>query len=117
MARLSTGRSLLAIDEPERHLHPALLGRVIALLEGLDDGAPVLLSTHSTACSNSSMTLLPPFGVQPGTGKAVIARIDPAVLPQWLEFGDFGRLRAAGYLSSVVKSPSAAPVADSGRTK
>lgn len=47
MTRLNAGRSLLAVDEPELHLHPALLGRVISLLSNLDGGAPVILTTHS----------------------------------------------------------------------
>lgn len=108
IARLNKGRSLLAIDEPELHLHPALLGRVMALLGGLDDGVPIVLSTHS----DRVLELLddPADAVRVCSldeGKATIARLDAEALPKWLEtYGDVGKLRESGYLRRVLAKPA-----------
>lgn len=40
-------RSALVFDEPEVHLHPALLGRVAWLLEGASQSCPTVVATHS----------------------------------------------------------------------
>ena len=105
MCRLNEGRSLLAIDEPELHLHPSLLGRVISLLQSLD--SPVLVSTHS----DRVLELLedPAAAVRVCSlegSRAVVSRLDPVELQRWLEqFGDMGQLRASGYLSRVLQTP------------
>jgi len=104
MARLNHGRSLLAVDEPELHLHPSLLGRVVSLLTGIDGGAPLILCTHSDRVLEllddpvSATRVCSLDG-----GKAVVSRIDGVELPRWLErFGDLGQLRASGYLHRVL---------------
>lgn len=104
LARLNPGRSLLAVDEPELHLHPSLLGRVVTMLASLPGGAPVVLSTHS----DRVLELLddPADAVRVCSligSRAEVSRIDAEELPRWLEqFGDLGQLRAAGYLSRVL---------------
>ena len=111
LARLSGGRSLLAIDEPERHLHPALLGRVMALLTELEGGPQVVLGTHS----DRVLELLddPASAIRVCSlegGRAVVSRLDPNELPRWLEqFGDMGQLRASGYLPRVLVPTAPAP--------
>lgn len=40
-------RSLLAFDEPELHLHPDLVVRMVGLFEAIADSGPVVLATHS----------------------------------------------------------------------
>jgi predicted ATPase len=104
MTRLNPGRSLLCIDEPELHLHPALLGRVMSLLSSLPGGAPVLISTHSDRVLellDEPAQALRVCSLQ--QGKAEVATIDPDELPRWLaEFGDLGQLRASGYLPRVL---------------
>lgn len=104
MTRLNPGRSLLCIDEPELHLHPALLGRVMSLLASLPGGAPVLISTHSDRVLelvDDPAQALRVCSLQ--QGKAEVATIDPDELPRWLaEFGDLGQLRASGYLPRVL---------------
>lgn len=106
MARLNSGRSLLAVDEPDIHLHPQLLGGVVALLESID--APVVLTTHS----DRVLELLSAPGeavrvcALNEAGQAEIAQVDPEALSSWLgHYGDLGRLRAAGYLSRVLTPP------------
>lgn len=104
LAQMNSGRSLLAIDEPELHLHPALLGRVMAMLSSLK-GAPVVVSTHS----DRVLEMLPDpasavrvCALEPG-GVASVTQLDADKLPRWLEeFGDLGNLRASGYLEHVL---------------
>jgi predicted ATPase len=104
LTRLNPGRALLAVDEPELHLHPSLLGRVVTMLARLPGGAPVLLSTHS----DRVLELLddPADAVRVCSligSRAEVSRIDAEQLLRWLEqFGDLGQLRAAGYLSRVL---------------
>lgn len=45
--RLNTKKSLIAFDEPELHLHPELLLRVLGFFEEMAKERPVLLATHS----------------------------------------------------------------------
>lgn len=105
MARLNPSRSLLAMDEPELHLHPHLLAAVVALLARLD--VPVVLATHA----DRVLELLddPAGAVRVcalDEAGATVARLDAAALAPWLEhYGDLGRLRAAGYLSRVLLPP------------
>jgi predicted ATPase len=105
MARLNDKRSLLAIDEPELHLHPSLLGRVVSLLSSLDTGAPVVLSTHSDRVLellDDPAEAVRVCGLE--GSRAVVSRIDANELPKWLErFGDLGQLRASGYLPRVLR--------------
>lgn len=103
MVRLNANRSLLCIDEPELHLHPHLLGGVMSLLQRLE--VPVILATHADRVLE--MLDEPAQAVRvcllDEQGRASLARIDAAELPKWLEhYGDFGQLRAAGYLSHVL---------------
>ena len=111
MVRLNEGRSMLVIDEPELHLHPYLLGGVITLLKGVN--APVVVATQS----DRVLELLddPASAVRVCTledgGRATVARVDPTELPKWIDhFGDFGRLRAAGYVPRVLQPAPTAPV-------
>lgn len=103
MTQLNSGRTLLAVDEPELHLHPHLLAGVIALLSRLD--APVLVSTHADRVLE---TLDDPADAVrvcrlDERGRATALHVDPAELPKWIEhFGDFAGIRAAGYLSRVL---------------
>lgn len=111
MARLNKGRSLLAVDEPEQHLHPSLLARVVALLAQESERCTVLLSTHS----DRLLGLLddPADAVRvcgfSQAGTVEVSRLDRAELDRWLEeFGDLGQLRANGYLRRVLSDPEGA---------
>lgn len=104
MARLNPERALLAVDEPELHLHPALLGRVVELLSNLDSGTPVVLSTHSDRVLELVERPADAVRVLRLEGnRAVLFKLDPSELAAWLEdFNDLGALRANGYLSRVL---------------
>ncbi|GMV39030.1 MAG: ATPase [Myxococcales bacterium] len=115
LTQLNPSRSLLALDEPESHLHPSLLGRLFSLLANLPGGAPVIVSTHS----DRVLELLgdPADALRVcclETGRATISRMDREELARWLdEFGDVGQIRASGYLHRVV-APPAEPETESG---
>lgn len=104
IARLNPKRSLLAVDEPELHLHPSLLGRVVALLANLESKAPVVLSTHSDRVLELLDDPANTVRVCALEGsKAVVMKLDATELPRWLEqFGDLGQLRTSGYLHRVL---------------
>lgn len=113
LVHLNPGRSLLAVDEPELHLHPSLLGRAVSLLIHLPGGGQVVLSTHSDRVLellDDPADALRVCGLS--GGRAEVSRLDAAELPRWLEqYGDLGQLRAAGYLPRVLvpTAPSARP--------
>ncbi len=107
MVRLNEQRSLLAVDEPELHLHPQLLGGVFHLLASV--ASPVVIATHS----DHLLELLddPADAVRvcelDEQGRATLAGVDPEELERWLaHYGDLGQLRAAGYLSRVLRHPA-----------
>jgi predicted ATPase len=108
LSHLNPTRSLLAIDEPETHLHPSLLGRVVDLLANLEGGAPVILSTHSDRVLELVENPANAIRVcRLQRNRAELLNLDPQQLPEWLaSFGDMGQLRAAGYLSRVLATPS-----------
>jgi predicted ATPase len=107
MTRLNAGRSLLAIDEPESHLHPSLLGRVVELLKCVDGGAPVLVSTHSDRVLE--LVDEPARSIRvcqlDEKGSSSVTGLEEEHLALWLkEFGDVAQLRASGYLPRVLKA-------------
>jgi predicted ATPase len=107
--RLETRRSLLAFDEPELHLHPHLLMRVLDFFESLSREHPVLLATHSDrlldglsdpACS-AVLCLLDP---QRSTR---LVRPEAEQLEAWLSrYRGLGDIRSAGHERSVMTQPA-----------
>jgi predicted ATPase len=111
MVRINPNRSLFAIDEPELHLHPYLLGRVISLLTSMENPAPVLLSTHSDRVLELIENPADAIVVCSLNGnKTELLQLNKEELSKWLEkFGSVGQLRAEGYLSQVlVAAPGSA---------
>jgi predicted ATPase len=96
--------SLFAFDEPETHLHPALLMRVLDFFETASTECPVLLATHSDR-------LLDGLKEPAGSARLLsldeeratrIAQPDPQALMQWLErYRGLGNLRSEGYEDTV----------------
>jgi predicted ATPase len=104
LAELNDGRSVLAFDEPELHLHPALLARVIAMLEEVARSCPVILATHSDRLLDALTD--PADSVVlcdlDETRTTRLQRPNPERLAEWLEtYRGLGSVRAEGYETHV----------------
>jgi predicted ATPase len=104
--RLNGNDSLLAFDEPELHLHPELLARVVDFMETAGERRPVLVATQSDALVDhlqdpASAVVLCELDEK---GATQIARTDPAALARWLDrYRGLGDIRAAGHQRSVMQ--------------
>lgn len=106
--RLDEDRTLLAFDEPELHLHPALLMRVLAMLEASARRHPVVLATHSDRLLDglSDPARQTAICALDEHGATRIERLDADRLGRWLEdYRGLGELRADGELGSVLLPP------------
>jgi predicted ATPase len=108
LAELGKSQSFLVFDEPESHLHPELLVRVVWLLEELARSCPVIVSTHSDrlldALSEPERSV---FLCELDEQRATrLLRPDHEELAKWLtRYRGLGDLRAAGYGAHVVTKP------------
>jgi predicted ATPase len=96
--------SVVAIDEPEVHLHPGLIARVAAGLQEMAEEIPIIVGTQSDAFLNA---------IERPEGAVVLCQLDhqrrtellrpdPDQLRAWLgEFKGLGTVRSEG-LQSVV---------------
>jgi predicted ATPase len=104
MCELGQGRSLLAFDEPELHLHPGLLARVLFMLEYVAKTHPVVLATHSDRLLDAleapaESVVLCDLNAN---GSTRLRRPDAPRLAQWLEdYRGVGSLRAEGLVEHV----------------
>lgn len=107
LSELGREHSLLAVDEPETHLHPGLVVRVVDLMQELSESCPVLLATHSNALLDAlpdpaSSVILAELDEHRAT---CLRRIDASALPKWLEeYRGFGDLRSAGFERQVTRA-------------
>jgi predicted ATPase len=105
LERLGAGRTLLAFDEPDVHLHPEMLPRVLALFESMARERPVLLATHSDrlldALTDPSRALvLCELDERRATR---LIRPDPEALERWLQtYRGVGELRTGGLEEMVM---------------
>lgn len=108
LAELGRSLSFLVFDEPESHLHPELLVRVVWLLEELARSSPVVVSTHSDRLLDAlsepeRSVVLCELTEQRATR---LRRPNKEALVKWLErYRGLGDLRAAGYDAHVVTEP------------
>lgn len=112
MFRLDDQRTLLAFDEPELHLHPGLLGRVLGMFEAMAQRYPVVLATHSDRLLD---------GLEDPEKSVVVTeldqhwrtrlrRLDGRHLGEWIDdYRGVGELRADGELASVLAEPASEP--------
>lgn len=103
--RLHPERALLCIDEPELHLHPGLLTRVVEFLATAARRSPCLLATHS----DHLLDVLeePARSVRLCDlhhGRTRLRGLDPEALAAWLEdYRGLGAIRADGYMASLLE--------------
>jgi predicted ATPase len=106
--RLEAPSTLIVIDEPESHLHPSLLVRVLDLCRSLAVDRPVVLATHS----DRLLDALP----DPATSVVLcelddrlatrLLRPDPPALQRWLaRYRGVGDLRATGLDRGIWADP------------
>lgn len=104
LVELNHGRSLLAFDEPELHLHPALLSRVVWMLEEVATTCPVIVATHSdrfldALADPASSVVLCELDEQRAMR---LRRPNAERLKEWLEsYRGLGAIRAEGYEAHV----------------
>jgi len=103
--RLNATKSLIAFDEPETHLHPEMLMRVLGFFETLAEERPVLLATHSDRLLDglsdpARSVVLCELDERRATR---LVRPDPEALADWLEdYRGLGDIRSAGHAASVL---------------
>ncbi len=110
LVEMSPG-GLLAIDEPELHLHPELVVRVVGLLEDLALRQPILVATQSDRVLDALAD--PQRSVMlcdlDEKRRMQVLRPDAERLQEWLaEFSGLGRIRENDYLPLVMKRDAAA---------
>jgi predicted ATPase len=100
-----TKPSLLAFDEPDLHLHPHLLMRVLDFFESMAKDTPVLLATHSDRLLDgltdpAKSVVLCSLDER---GATRLVRPDREALAKWLErYRGLGDIRSAGHAASVM---------------
>jgi predicted ATPase len=104
--RLRRGQpSLLAFDEPDLHMNPRLLMRVLDMFESMARDCPVLVATHSDRLLDglsdpARSVVLCELNEEQATH---LYRPDPRALSKWLErYRGLGDLRGAGHEASVL---------------
>ena len=104
LVELNTNRSVLVFDEPETHLHPSLLARVVWILEQVAADYPIVLATHSDRLldaleSPESSVVLCDLDHR---GATRLRRPNRERLEEWLQdYRGLGSLRAEGYEAHV----------------
>jgi predicted ATPase len=104
--RLNTKKSLIAFDEPETHLHPELLMRVLGFFEEMAKERPVLLTTHSDRLLDglsdpARSVVLCELDEHRATR---LVRPDADALRDWLkDYRGLGDVRSAGHAASILK--------------
>lgn len=106
LVRLDDERSLLAFDEPETHLHPGLLARVMTLFESASLRYPVVLSTHSDRLLDCLADPVASVVVceLDRQHRTRLRRLDAAQFDKWREhFNGVGDIRAENQLESILQ--------------
>lgn len=101
----TTKPSLVAFDEPDLHLHPQLLMRVLDMFESMAREYPVILATHSDRLLDglrdpAKSVVLCELDER---GATRLVRPDAEALAKWLErYRGLGDIRGAGHAASVL---------------
>ncbi len=110
--RLEAPTSLLVFDEPETHLHPRLVFRVLDFLLDISERSGVLLFTHSDRLLDAlsepeKMVVLLELDERRRTR---LARPTREGLEKWKQdYSGLGQLRAAGHAASVFEPEAVGP--------
>lgn len=109
--RLDSERSLLGFDEPELHMHPELLVRVVQLFEDMARSHPVILATHSDVLLDALSEPAKSVRVCELEGGATrLRQLDEPALRKWMErYRGVGQLRSEGYLPGLLRDEASEP--------
>jgi predicted ATPase len=97
---------LVVFDEPDHHLHPDLVRRVVGIFQELSEDRTVLITTHSDRLLD---LVADPAGavvlLSAPEHRTIAKRPDPDALAAWLkDYRGIGELRADGVASMVFPS-------------
>jgi predicted ATPase len=96
--------SLIGIDEPEAHLHPELLYRVVGMMEQAAASHQLVVATHSdlllSYLSDPADVMLV-HNTEDGT---TLTRPPAEDLREWLKGYSLGQLREAGHLDAFAST-------------
>lgn len=92
-------RAVLSLDEPESHLHPSALRRLVAICADDTKHREVIIATHS----NALLDFLPDPAaairiIEHGRSGAVVRKLDAEALAAWRKDYTMSELRSAGQL-------------------
>lgn len=109
MYRLDGERSLLAFDEPEVHMHPELLVRVVQMLEDMARTHPVIIATHSDVLLDALTDPASSVRVcELHDGATRLRQLDETALRKWMDrYRGVGQLRSEGHLAALLADPEA----------
>lgn len=103
--------SVIGFDEPETHLHPALLARCVFLFEAIAKIRPMVVATHSDTLLNLLQDPVKQVRVcrLDASRRVELLSLDRSKLDRFRkEFGEIGELRREGLLESVLADGGAA---------
>ncbi len=107
LLRLEAPCSLLAFDEPDLHLHPGLLARVMDFFGQISRRHPVLLATHSDTaldCLEDPARSTRVCELEMPERRTRVRALDPEALAKWLtDYRGVGHIRGDGNLPLVLK--------------
>jgi predicted ATPase len=92
--------ALICFDEPERHLHPELLYRVVGLMEKASARQQLIVATHSDALLSYLSDPTSVVLVNNGPEGTTLTRPPEPDLREWLKDYTLGELRESGHLAA-----------------
>jgi predicted ATPase len=92
--------TLIGIDEPERHLHPELLYRMVGLMEKASARRQLIVATHSDALLSYLSDPTSVVLVDNGPEGTTLTRPPELDLREWLKDYTLGELRESGHLAA-----------------
>lgn len=102
-------RSLLALDEPDLHMHPGLVARLVSLIESAAEHTPVVVATQSDRLLDAlsdPVSQIVFCDLDPRTRTTTLRRLDRSEFENWRKlYMGFGSMRAAGLDGIVAESP------------
>ena len=115
MFRLDVDRSVLVLDEPDLHLHPGLIVRLVEMLEATGRLTSVLVATHSDRLLDALDEPARSVRVAELTAglETRIRHLKPEALERWTEdYVGVGSIRANGHLGSIIAGREGSDEAD-----